>query len=256
MVLEATVLVVDNSEYARNGDFPQNRFEAQIDAVEYVFQAKRNANLENSVALVSAAAAGGTPRVLSTFTSEFGKILSGLHDTVIEGQAEFATALEIAALTLKHRQNGLQRQRICLFVCSPIREEERDRLLTLARRFRKNMVALDVVNFGEMQQNADLLAEVVAAVNAEGETYGSHLVNVERGPRLLYETVATSPIIMDEASAAAAAAAAQNGDGDGGDGNFMDFGVDASMDPELAMALRLSMEEEQQRQERLRQDES
>lgn len=36
-------------------------------------------------------------------------------------------------------------------------------------------------------------------------------------------------------------------------GTFMDFGVDPSMDPELAMALRLSMEEEQQRQERLRQ---
>lgn len=44
------------------------------------------------------------------------------------------------------------------------------------------------------------------------------------------------------------------GAANGMDSSLMDFGVDPSMDPELAMALRLSMEEEQQRQERLRQE--
>ena len=259
MVLEATVLVVDNSEYARNGDFPRTRYEAQIDAVEYIFQAKRNSNPENSVALLSSA--GSNPRVLSTFTTEFGKILSGLHDTLIEGNIHLRTALQIAALTLKHRQNEHQHQRIVAFVCSPIPETEHESLVKLAKRLKKNSIAVDIINFGQLEENTEILTQFIDAVNAGPGQDGcaSHLVTVNPGPRLLYEHIASSPIVLDEGAAAAAAAAgAAGGFGDmmgGGQDGFMDFGVDPMMDPELAMALRLSMEEEQQRQERLRQQE-
>lgn len=51
-------------------------------------------------------------------------------------------------------------------------------------------------------------------------------------------------VIIAAASAAAAAAAAS-----GATGGEFDFGVDPSLDPELAMAIRLSMEEERARQE-------
>ena len=55
MVLEASMVVVDNSEWMRNGDFVPTRFEAQNDAVNLVFGAKTQANPENTVGLVSMA---------------------------------------------------------------------------------------------------------------------------------------------------------------------------------------------------------
>ncbi|QLQ79986.1 hypothetical protein HG537_0C06350 [Torulaspora globosa] len=245
MVLEATIIVIDNSEYSRNGDFPRTRFEAQIDAVEYIFQAKRNGNPENTVGLISSA--GSNPRVLSTFTSEFGKILTGLHDTKIEGSTHLGTAMQIAALTLKHRQNKVQHQRIVVFVCSPI-TDKRDELLKLAKKLKKNSISVDIISFGETDTNSQLLEEFIETVN-NSQDESSHLVTVSPGPRLLYEHIASSPVILEEGATGMGGL-----DGAGaGDNAFMDFGVDPSMDPELAMALRLSMEEEQQRQQRLRQ---
>ncbi|SCU80675.1 LANO_0B00848g1_1 [Lachancea nothofagi CBS 11611] len=249
MVLEAAVLIVDNSEFSRNGDFPRTRFEAQIDAVEFLFQAKRNSNPENSVGLISSA--GSNPQVLSTFTSEFGKILAGLHDTTIGGETRLTTAIQIAALTLKHRQNKVQHQRVIAFVCSPLPESERDELMKLAKKLKKNKIAVDVVNFGEIDSNTSILEEFIQTVNNPQEE-SSHLATVSPGPRLLYEHVAASPIVLEEG--AEPGFGGVGGSGMGGGDNFMDFGVDPSMDPELALALRLSMEEEQARQERLRQE--
>ncbi|GCE97352.1 proteasome regulatory particle base subunit rpn10 [Zygosaccharomyces mellis] len=245
MVLEATVITIDNSEYSRNGDFPRTRFEAQIDAVEFIFQAKRNSNPENTVGLILSA--GFNPRVLSTFTSEFGKILSGLHDTHIEGSIHLGTAIQIAALTLKHRQNKVQHQRIVVFVCSPI-QDDRQELMKLAKKLKKNNIAVDIVNFGEIEHNTAIVEEFIETVNNSQED-SSHLLTIQPGPRLLYEHIAGSRIILEEG---AGGNSGFDGDGAGGNGS-MDFGVDPSVDPELAMALRLSMEEEQQRQERLRQ---
>lgn len=244
MVLEATVLIVDNSEYSRNGDFPKTRFEAQIDAVEFIFQSKRNSNPENTVGLISSA--GNSPRVLSTFTSEFGKILSGLHDTTIEGSTHFTTAIQIAALTLKHRQNKIQHQRIIAFICSPI-VEGREELVKLGGKLKKNNIAVDIINFGEDTTNNSILEEFISIVNNSQE-HNSHLLTVSPSHRLLYEHIASSPIVLGEESSGAGMAGFH-------DDNYMDFSVDPSVDPELAMALRLSMEEEQARQVRLRHEE-
>ncbi|CEP65045.1 proteasome regulatory particle base subunit RPN10 LALA0_S18e00474g [Lachancea lanzarotensis] len=249
MVLEATVLIVDNSEFSRNGDFPRTRFEAQIDAVEFLFQAKRNSNPENSIGLISSA--GSNPQVLSTFTPEFGKILAGLHETSIGGETRLSTAIQIAALTLKHRQNKVQHQRIIAFVCSPL-QEDREELLRLAKRLKKNKIAVDVVNFGEIESNTSILEEFIQTVNNPQEE-GSHIATISPGPRLLYEHIAASSIVLEEG--AESGFGGVGGAGMGGGQDFMDFGVDPSMDPELALALRLSMEEEQTRQQRLRQEE-
>ncbi|CCC67194.1 hypothetical protein NCAS_0A06360 [Naumovozyma castellii] len=249
MVLEATVLVVDNSEYSRNGDYPRTRFEAQIDAVEFIFQAKRNSNPENTVGLLSSA--GDNPIVLSTFTSEFGKILAGLHDTSIEGSIHLVTAIQVAALTLKHRQNKVQHQRIIVFVCSPITDKKED-LIKLGKKLKKNSIAVDVINFGELEANTEILEGFISTVNNAQED-SSHLVTIQPSTsRLLYEQIASSAVVLEHG---ASESMGMNDGFGGNEGGFMDFGVDPSMDPELAMALRLSMEEEQQRQERLRQQE-
>jgi 26S proteasome regulatory subunit N10 len=53
MPLEATMLIIDTSEYMRNGDYQPGRFQAQRDAVNTVFQAKTDSNPENLVGLMT-----------------------------------------------------------------------------------------------------------------------------------------------------------------------------------------------------------
>jgi hypothetical protein len=58
MPLEATMMIIDNSEYMRNGDYQPSRFEAQSDAVTTVFQTKIDSNPENTVGIMSMANKG------------------------------------------------------------------------------------------------------------------------------------------------------------------------------------------------------
>ncbi|RCK66669.1 26S proteasome regulatory subunit RPN10 [Candida viswanathii] len=241
MVLEATMIAIDNSEYTRNGDYLTTRYEAQLTATEFIFQNKINSNPENTVGLL--AYGGSGPQVLSTLTTDFGKILSGVHETKIQGENNFSSGIQVAALALKHRQNKVQQQRIIIFVGSPIKESEKE-LEKLAKKMKKNNVAVDIINFGEESVNTAKLEKFQSIINNHDN---SHLVTVPTGPRLLYEVVASSPILLED-----------GGFGAGGAGGDMDFFggggagdiIDPNMDPDLAMALRLSLEEEKARQER------
>jgi hypothetical protein len=75
-----------------------SRFEAQSDAVGLIFSAKTNANAESSVGLMSMA--GNGPTVLTTLTTDMGRILDGLHRTKIEGYSDFTLSLNIAAVRI------------------------------------------------------------------------------------------------------------------------------------------------------------
>jgi 26S proteasome regulatory subunit N10 len=100
MVLEAVMVVVDNSESSRNGDYTPTRFEAQSDAVSLIFSAITQANPESSVGLMSMGGKG--PEVLVTLTTDHGKILEGLHRTKskIRGGSHLATGIQIAGVSL------------------------------------------------------------------------------------------------------------------------------------------------------------
>ena len=50
---EATMIVVDNSESSRNGDYVPSRWDAQADAANLIFQYKTQANPESSVGLMT-----------------------------------------------------------------------------------------------------------------------------------------------------------------------------------------------------------
>lgn len=228
------MIAIDNSEYMRNGDYLTTRYDAQLTATEFIFQNKLNSNPENTVGLLSYG--GNGPQVLSTLTTDFGKILSGAHGTKIDGDNHFSSGLQVAALALKHRQNKVQSQRIIVFVGSPVRESEKE-LEKLAKKMKKNNVAIDIINFGEESVNTSKLEKFNAAVNNHDN---SHLVTVPPGPRLLYEVIATSPILVEDGFDMA-----------GASGDFFGMGgMDPNMDPDLALALRLSLEEEKLRQER------
>lgn len=256
MVLEATVIIVDNSDWMRNGDYIPSRLEAQQDAVNLICAAKTQSNPESTVAVMTMSQAknGARAEVLVTLTQDLGKILSSLASLKIGGEIDFSAALQVAQLVLKHRQNKNQHQRIVSFVGSPIKETGED-LVKLGKKLKKNNIAVDIVNFGEEQENVEKLESFIKAVNTGDE---SHLITVPAGPHILSDILLSSPIIVGEgggggfgaaAAASAAAAAAAAASGAGAAGGEYDFGVDPNLDPELAMVLRISMEEERARQE-------
>ena len=122
VIMEATIVCIDNSEWTRNGDYAPTRFQAQADAVNLLAGAKTQANPENTVGVLTMA--GKTPRVLVTPTPDLGKVLNSMTDIVIEGDANISSSVQIAQLALKHRQNKNQRQRIVIFAGSPVREDK------------------------------------------------------------------------------------------------------------------------------------
>lgn len=121
-----------------------------------------------------------SPQVLVSLTSDIGKVLTAIHETKIGGQIQFSTSIQIAQvfvlvfkhepyshlisymkLVLKHRQNKNQKQRIIVFVSSPIKEDEQE-LVKLGKKLKKNNVSLDVIDFGSESQSHKLEAFVNA----------------------------------------------------------------------------------------------
>ncbi|KAF2397414.1 hypothetical protein EJ06DRAFT_498471 [Trichodelitschia bisporula] len=244
MVLEATIIVIDNSESSRNGDYVSTRYEAQADTAKLIYHAKTGANPESSVGMMSM---GGTsPEVLTTLTTDFGKILDGLHRTKIKGVSHFTAAINIAALALKHRQNKNSRQRIIIFSCSPIEDDEKA-MVRSARRMKKYSVSVDIIAFGELDDGT--LKKLRAFHDNVKSGDDSHLEIVPPGPNLLSDVIVTGPILAGEGGSGGAGATGDTGDI--GASQF-EFGVNPEVDPDLAMALRMSYEEEKARQERER----
>lgn len=269
MPLESCMILLDNSEFMRNGDYIPTRLEAQQDAANLLVGAKTQSHPESTVGV-----SAGTELLVSP-TEDVGKILNALHGLRISHQAaatpgtgagegrpgtpsDVAAAIQVASLALKHRRNKNGAQRIVLFVGSPLDGLDVRTLAKAGRTLKKNNVAIDVVVMGEVEANEDKLKELVDAANGrteEGAERSCHLVTIPAGV-LPSDVLASSPIVHGGAGgsafAASAAAAAATGGDFGGANAFAEYGgVDPNMDPELAMALRVSMEEERIRQERL-----
>jgi 26S proteasome regulatory subunit N10 len=275
MPLESCMILLDNSEYMRNGDYIPTRLEAQQDAANLLVGAKTQSHHESTVGV-----SAGTELLISP-TTKVGQILTAMQglkicssyssSTVMDLGAKgklpavsnVTSAIQVASLALKHRPNRNGAQRIVLFVGSPLDGIDGRTLAKVGRTLKKNNVAIDVVAMGELEVNEDKLKELVDAANnrtEDGAERTCHLVTIPIGV-LPSDVLASSPIIHGgsggSAFAASAAAAAAMGDfggggGDGGASAFAEYGgVDPNMDPELAMALRVSMEEERVRQQRL-----
>jgi len=250
-VLEATMICMDNSEWTRNGDYGPTRWESSQDAANIICEAKTQQNPESTVGVLSLG--GKRIEVLLTPTADIGRMLAVIQSIKINGESDFLTGVQVAQLALKHRQNKNQRQRIVVFVGSPVKNEARE-LIALGKKLKKNNVALDVINFGQAE-NEQKLEEFVKAANTSDN---SHYLNIPPGVQMLSDAIISSAIVSDEGGAEAA----DIGGGAGGaeprvpGGQFSEFGgIDPNLDPELAMAIRMSMEEEKARQERIKKEE-
>mmetsp|Transcript_665 Transcript_665/g.3090 ORF Transcript_665/g.3090 Transcript_665/m.3090 type:complete len:394 (-) Transcript_665:565-1746(-) len=248
MVLEATMLCIDNSEHVRNSDYLPSRLQAEGDAINLLAGAKTQSNPENSVGVMSLA--GKVPRVIVTPTDDLGQVLNAVHGISTGGSINLSTGVQVAHLALKHRQNKHQRMRIVLFVGSPV-TASKDELTTVGKKLRKCNVAVDVISFGDIEKNSEKLEAFVAAVNKNSN---SNMVTVPPGA-IIADVMLSTRVFMDDdnaangssgfAAAAAAASSQAAARGYAGD----DAGFDGADDPALMLALRVSLEEERARQE-------
>ncbi|KAL8439837.1 hypothetical protein Efla_004363 [Eimeria flavescens] len=254
MSLEACVVCVDSSAFARDADLHPTRLAAQLDATSLLANAKLNAHRENAVGIVTMGGDGA--RVSVAPTSEFGRIHSAFHEISAAGDADFVRGILVAQLALKHRINKTQRQRILLFVGSPVetccfceQTATEKQLVQLGRQLKKNNIALDIVCLANVEENRSKLSAMHAAVNSNDT---SRFVEYPPGSTNLLSDVMVSAMLLHDPEAAAAGAA-----GGGGEGSadaaataaaVNEFGVDPNVDPDLYMVLRMSLEEARQQQ--------
>src|ERR1700726_3992491 len=94
-----------------------------------------------------------------TNTKDIGQVVKAVHDisSKIGGSIDIPTAIAIAQLALKHRENKNLRQRIIVFVGSPLEGPSADEkgMVKLAKKLKKNNVAIDVVAFGDGIEEGD-----------------------------------------------------------------------------------------------------
>lgn len=93
MVLEATMLCIDNSDHVRNSDYLPSRLQAEGDAVNLLAGAKTQSNPENSVGVLSLA--GKVPRVLVTPTDDLGQVLNAVHGISTGGSIKLSTGVQV-----------------------------------------------------------------------------------------------------------------------------------------------------------------
>uniref|UniRef100_A0A2K5S4X1 VWFA domain-containing protein n=1 Tax=Cebus imitator TaxID=2715852 RepID=A0A2K5S4X1_CEBIM len=186
MVLESTMVCVDNSEYMWNGDSLPTQLQAQQDAVNIVCHSKTHSNPENNMGLITLA---NDCEVLTTLTPDTGRILSKLHTVQPKGRVTFCTGIHVALLALKHYQGKNHKMYIIAFVGSLVEDNEKD-LVKLAKRLKKEKVNVDIINFGEEDVNTEKLTAFVNTLNGKDGT-SSHLVTVPPGiclKRMLYHS--------------------------------------------------------------------
>lgn len=177
-----------------------------------------------------------------TQTNEIGDLINSINNIQIAGDSsDVLTAIKVAQLSLKHRQNKSQRQRIIVFVGHPLANGTEEDFEDLGMRMKKNNVSIDVINFAHPDNIGRLQAMVNAANQGQEDSPTSHFLDVPLGCQHITDVMITSPILQPDDMGAGAGE--QPGGGAGPADAFGGLGFDPSMDPELAEAIRLSMQE-------------
>ena len=162
MVLEATILCLDNSDWCRNGDYYPSRWESEIEASNLIIENRCEKNPENSLGVISMA--GKRVELHSSLTNDESRLLDAIRAINLSGECDFLSALNISVLSLKHRMNKTQKQRIILFVGSPIKNTVKE-IEQLAKKLKKNSISVDIISFGHVEENRDILNKFLAGVN-------------------------------------------------------------------------------------------
>ena len=145
-----------------------------------------------------------------TQTNEIGDLINCIGNIQINGSSDVLKAVKIAQLSLKHRQNKAQRQRIIVFVGHPLTGTEED-FEDVGMRLKKNNVSIDVINFAHPDNvsidvinfahpdNVSRLQTLITAANQGSEDAPScHFLDVPQGVTHITDVMITSPILQTE----------------------------------------------------------
>jgi len=188
MVIEATLICLDNSDWTRNGDYFSTRWTAQIDAVNFIIENRCESNPENSLGIL--AMAGKRVDVLCSLTNDESILLNSIKNTNISGECDIITALNIGYLCLKHRMNKNQKQRIILFVGSPIKSKPEE-FITLGKKLKKYNIAIDIISFGNIEENKVCLTNLLNNIN---NSNNSSMLEIPIGQYIM-DTILSSSIV-------------------------------------------------------------
>ena len=161
-----------------------------MEAANLLAENKSEKNPENGIGVISMA--GKRVEVHVTLTNDLSRLLNAIKDINLSGDCDFITSMNIATLTLKHRQNKNQKQRIILFVGSPVRHSLED-LVILGRKLKKYNIAVDIISFGSVDENRDQLKGFLDAVN---NSNNSSIVEVPVGFYLM-DSLFSSSLMSD-----------------------------------------------------------
>merc|ERR1712137_1523440 len=141
----------------------------------------------------------GGPKILMNLSNDDGKLMNVISSIKVEGQADVSSTLQLAELALKHKQNKSQRQRIVLFIGSPV---------------------------SATMENTEKLQAFHEAVN---NNQNSHLLSVPTGPHNLSDYLSSFPDVFGSGSGS-------SGGGSGGSG-AVDPNIDPELAAALRMSM-------------------
>lgn len=280
MVLESCMILLDNSEYMRNGDYIPSRLEAQHDAANFLVGAKTQSNPENTVGVIamcggtsfSGSGGGSSPgELLVSPTDDMAKILSALHGIPIRkgchslnfssedgndnagnvgkgGGVDLIVSLQVANLALKHRRNKNGGQRVIVFVGSPLTHVDSRALTRAGRMLKKNNLAIDVIAMGELEENEGKLKDLVDAANGSSASSAEdgagertcHLVTIPAGV-LPSDVLVSSPIVHGGADGISAGTGGISAGASSGTGGGGGFAEFGGVDPNMDPELAMAL---------------
>eukprot|EP01028_Stygiella_incarcerata_P007572 TRINITY_DN314_c0_g1_i1.p1 TRINITY_DN314_c0_g1~~TRINITY_DN314_c0_g1_i1.p1 ORF type:complete len:375 (-),score=154.67 TRINITY_DN314_c0_g1_i1:859-1983(-) len=242
MPVEAVIVCFDNSEFMRNSDYGATRLESEQDAVNIIIGARLESNPETTVGFLTMG--GSSPVLQVALSTDIGKLRNMVLATAISGMCDFSRSLRISQMALKHRQDKHHRQRIIVCIGSPMHEDVSD-LVRLGGALKSSNIAVDVISFGEVLENAPKLEAFVGAVDTEGN---SHLIVIPPGPHVLADMLFDTPVMSFGDAPAGGMGGEMGGVVGGGAAGFEN-------DPDMALAIQMSLQDEERRQQLLRQSE-
>ena len=115
--------------------------------------------------------AGKKVEILNHFTDNVTKMESSLNAVKISNICDFKVSINLADMYLKNTLGG-SKKKIVLFVCSPF-ECEIDTVLNIGKKLRENKICLEVISFGNIEKNHEILKLLVDSV-----LYNSYLTEI------------------------------------------------------------------------------
>ena len=182
--------------------------------------------------------AGKRVEMISTLTNDESRLLGSMSSIPLNGECDITSALSISILCLKHRINKNQKQRIILFVGSPIKAKT-ENLILIGKKLKKYNVAVDIISFGHVEENREALNAFLKEVN---NSNNSSILEVPLGSYIMDALLSSSIMGGDGMNQAMGV--------EPGQGNVQqNMGGISQFERDMNLAMQMSLQEAQKDQQ-------